>query len=174
MPLSGFVAGNMAYVASLNPDIWLLILQNVRIFSITLHCSRKLTSTQVDDRRDLYSLCLVSKSLYPLATKFLYRNLLLGPRPLSIWDEPEDDEDTKPDETQWAESLAMVRRLAADPSGAQAHAVREVELAAYRSDPIQLEYEKEDALAAFVKALPNLRHFRFVVARPKTGIERVC
>jgi hypothetical protein len=58
-----------------------------------------------------------------------------------------------------------MRRLVEDPNGQQARAVREVEILAFltkEDDDAAAELEQKDGLAAFVKALPNLQHFRFV------------
>jgi hypothetical protein len=135
----------------------------------------ELTVVQVKDRKDLSTLGRVCKSLYPLVTEHLYRCVVLGPKTPGPFDEDYDDaygDDYKDYSTMWLESIAMVRRLAADPNPDQTYAVREVEVVSFERDDkgagdIKAELEKEDALPGFVSVLPNLRVFRSVPLRGK-------
>ncbi|KAK0616919.1 hypothetical protein B0T14DRAFT_254460 [Immersiella caudata] len=74
---------------------------------------------------------------------------------------------------QWADALRAVRRLVANPNPDQTYAVRELELANFgyrrgerKMAKIQTDLDKEETLAAFVKALPNLRQVRLSNAGP--------
>lgn len=116
-------------------------------------------------------MCLVSKDLNPFATTRLYSALVIGPSPPKIGRfrfnsiEGRNMRYVKSRTTQWAQSRALVRRLAGDRDGPHARAVLEVEVAAFRSDErrVVAEFEQESTLSMLVKALPNLKQFRFVL-----------
>ena len=151
------IMGKVAPVASLSHDIWYLILENV------------------PRQRDLASLCRVCKALYSLATQVLYRKIPIGPPPpvyihSSRWNPNAKPADSR---TQWATSLALVRRLAAFPGNNQSRAVREVEIqyfAAGRTGhlPVTGDFRQqfEEELPKFIKAAPNLQHVRVCSPRP--------
>lgn len=146
------IAGSAARVACLSPDVWYLILQNV------------------PDREDLSSLCRVCKVLYPLATQVLYRKITLGPPfiDLSTRLMRLSDESYKDKWTKWHESLALVRRLAADPTRGQTRAVREIDLGFFTNGHELGKFlpEFEEELPGFVSVLPNLRQVRIFFITP--------
>jgi len=154
------VTGNIAHVAGLSHDVWYLVFQHV------------------NDRNELFSLSQVCKGLYPLATRSLYKLVVLGPNLYNYWEEP-----TKPESRTWVHALNMVRRLAATPNPDQTRAVREIEVKHFQNyyddDPEAEEGEEQpeavgdvrpmfkQALPGFVMVLPNLRKVRLSGSTPK-------
>ncbi|KAK4209023.1 hypothetical protein QBC37DRAFT_430996 [Rhypophila decipiens] len=157
------MTGN-SIVTRLGPDVWYLVLQHV------------------PDRNDLSNLCRVCKELNTFATQFLYRTITIGPPLVDNYttyfrkmmrltgEKPE----YKLHSTKWGESLALVLRLATHLNGnsqVQAHAVREIDIMAMRSqerrkEPDNLGPEFEEELPGLVRVLPNLRHVRMSSSTP--------
>lgn len=125
---------------------------------------------QLDSRGDLRNVCLVSKDFHTLAVPRLYGSLVIGPRE-QIRSQRNffrgERDGMKSRRRHWREFLELVGRLSQNPDRQDAHAVREVDIARFHRNEQQIaaEFEREDALAALVKALPNLAHFRYVTLR---------
>ncbi|KAK5654589.1 hypothetical protein OQA88_7218 [Cercophora sp. LCS_1] len=150
------ITGIVASVASLSPDVWYLILQNVT------------------ERKDLASLSRVCKGLYPLATRFLYRTITIGPLFLDLhpfeWLRVMHQKE-KSEDTAWVESLALVRRLATDRNPGQTRAVREINIEPFHNDWGDEDIEDvrplfEEELPGFVGVLQNLHHVRIFTPSP--------
>ncbi|KAJ6157358.1 hypothetical protein N7470_004950 [Penicillium chermesinum] len=73
-------------------------------------------------------------------------------------------------EVQWRRSLELVNRLTQNPDRRDAHAVHEIDIADFdeREGDFAAILDREDGLAALVKALPNLRHFRAAESKSST------
>lgn len=156
------MTGASAPLPRLDPYVWHLIFQNLGTYE------------------DFYNLCLVSKTFYSVAVTHLYKTIQMGPRPLTeseyrqyrLGNIFKDDRRNKSEEkkrkkmesreTQWHDSCTLIRRLVGDPNGVQARAVREVDVLGFsdREKNITSMLNQEGGLAALVKALPNLKHFR--------------
>ncbi|KAK3321674.1 hypothetical protein B0H66DRAFT_178865 [Apodospora peruviana] len=145
---------------SLSADVWYLILRNVA------------------DRADLARLCRVCKALYPLANRILYRKITVGPpvvdrlTHLAYLMGMSQGQHRRSKSTGWAESLALVRRLAADHNSAQTTAVCEIDIVSRFEHDFEhtklhdMRPEFEEALPSFVSVLPNLRQVRIFSPSP--------
>jgi hypothetical protein len=151
------ISGNIAHVAGLSPDVWYVILQ------------------KVPEKEHLASLCRVCKGLYPLATQFLYRTMTIGVDFATSWKIRMDrDENRKPESTKWVESLALVRRLAANSNPSQTRAVYTIDIESFvrhEWDEDELEIgdlrpKFEQELPRLVSVLPNLRQVRIFSPTP--------
>ncbi|KAB5533552.1 hypothetical protein GE09DRAFT_363426 [Coniochaeta sp. 2T2.1] len=98
-------------------------------------------------RRDLYNLCLVSKSLHPLAISRLYHTIQIGREPesanwranlLELHEREESGEEWH--YMTWKLSRALLSRLQNDPAGQQARAVRVLEISSIQ----QFEHDDEE------------------------------
>ncbi|KAB5513566.1 hypothetical protein GE09DRAFT_1295011 [Coniochaeta sp. 2T2.1] len=115
-----------ARIPPLGTDIWYLIIPY-------LH------------RRELYNLCLVSKSLHPLAVSRLYHTIQIGREPqsenwcanlLELHEMQEAGEEWH--YMTWKLSRALFRRFQGDPAGPQARGVRVLEISSIQ------QYEHDD------------------------------
>lgn len=156
----------------LNDDIWHLILQHVRTPSIRLQFI--LTSVLKLENKELSSVCRTSKSFSSLTIPILYNKLVLG---WLLGTERYQD----PSPTQWthapprglrlvqyADALPRVLRLVQCADGEQARAVRQIDLGPtlHGGENIAEKLLGDNALPALVRALPNLRLFRFASRNP--------
>lgn len=141
---------------ALSADVWYLIFQNV------------------PDTKDLANLSRVCKTLYSLSTKFLYRIITIGPSFADRFTYRFNmNEGAKSDSKRWAESLALVRRLAAEPNTNQTRTIREINIETLdyyswnNDDKLGDPRPKfEESLPGFVSVLPNLQHVRIFSSTP--------
>ncbi|KAK4235729.1 hypothetical protein C8A03DRAFT_46167 [Achaetomium macrosporum] len=121
----------------LNNDVWHLILGYLR-------------------PGDLFSVCLVSQRIYHIAIRPMYHRIVVersrrkkrkrqnsAPQPGDI-----DTKQLRPRWSPWDESLALIRRLAEQPHGEQARAVREIEINPFKRvyDARDLRYTRDDEI----------------------------